>query len=171
MDEEKLDKGDWIVHKQHGVGQIKAVEEKTIGDSVRQYFRVDVSGGVYWLPTTDMPDYVRPVSSHYKFRKVLKLIREAPAELPQEYKERDRKIAERLEDPALESKGKLIRDLHARKQTEGAKLSALNERQLDGLRIQFLAEMVIVLDVEMREAEDRLDKALKKSLVELTESS
>ena len=40
MTESVLEKGDWIVHQQHGVGQIEAVEEKKIRDEARKYFRV-----------------------------------------------------------------------------------------------------------------------------------
>jgi RNA polymerase-interacting CarD/CdnL/TRCF family regulator len=165
MTEEVLAEGDWIVHQQHGVGQITAIEKKTIGNEEHQYFRVRTNSGVYWLPVKSIPDYVRAVSSQTKFRKVLALISQAPQPLLKNYKERNRQISERLENATLETKGELIRDLYARRYAEGLNLSALNERQLSDLRQQFLCEMVVVLDVEMREAEEMLEKALKKSVL------
>ena len=164
MTESVLEKGDWIVHQQHGVGQIEAVEEKKIRDEARKYFRVKTSSGVYWLPVSGIPDYVRTVSSRYKFRKVLGLIRKPPLLLLNNYKERNREISERLENATLEVKGELIRDLHARRHMEGMSLSALNERQLADLRQQFLREMTVVLEIEMQSAEEKLDKALEKSV-------
>ena len=170
MAEEILDKGDWIVHQQHGVGQIKAIETKKIGSEERKYFRVKTNGGIYWLPIKEIPDYVRTVSSRYKFRKVLGLIRKSPQLLLNNYKERNREISERLEYATLEVKGELIRDLHARRHMEGVSLSALNERQLADLRQQFLREMTVVLEIDMQSAEEKLDKALQKSVLKIDES-
>ena len=172
MTEDVLEKGSWIVHQQHGVGQIIEIEEKKIGNEERKYFRVKTSSGVYWLPIKKIPDYVRTVSSRYKFRKVLGLIRKPPQPLLKNYKERNRQISERLENATLETKGELIRDLHARRHTEGMNLSALNERQLADLRQQFLREMIVVLEIEMSAAEEKLDRALQKSILkaELTDN-
>ncbi|MCP4142768.1 MAG: hypothetical protein GY755_21210 [Chloroflexi bacterium] len=167
MDKDALKKGAWIVHRQHGVGQIEGTEEKKIGNDVHRYFRVKVREGVYWLPVKNIPDYVRVVSSENQFQSVLKIIRQAPEEMAENYKERERDVAEKLENSTLEVKGELIRDLQARRMTEGMKLSALNERQLDALRMQFLREMVVVLDINMEEAEEKLDKALRKSVSKL----
>ncbi|MBT3321640.1 MAG: hypothetical protein HN392_05070 [Anaerolineae bacterium] len=167
---EELKKGDWVVHQQHGVGRIVEIEKKSIGGNEKQYFRIDTSGGVYWLPVGNIPEYVRTVSSQYKFRKVLKSIREHPEELLKNYKERNRQISEKLEGATLEVKGELIRDLHARRYQEGVKLSALNERQLADLRQQFLREMSIVMEIDMEEAEERLDKSLNRSVEKLDEA-
>ncbi len=169
MTDEELEIGDWIVHQQHGVGQIKELEAKKIGGQEKKYFRVETSRGVYWLPTESVPDYVRTVSSEYKFRKVLRLIREHPQLLLKNYKERNRQISEKLEHATLEIKGELIRDLYARRHQEGVNLSALNERQLADLRQQFLREMSVVLDIEMQAAEEKLNKALTKSIEKLDE--
>ncbi len=170
MTEETLEKGDWIVHHQHGVGQITAIEKKTIANEEHSYFRVKTNKGVYWLPTKNIPDYVRAVSSQYKFRKVLGIIRQPPQPLLKNYKERNRQISKRLENATLETKGELIRDLHARRYAEGINLSALNERQLADLRQQFLCEMVVVLGIEMHDAEAMLDKALRKSVLQISGS-
>jgi len=167
---EELTEGDWIVHQQHGVGQITAIEKKTINNEEHRYFRVRTDSGVYWLPVKSIPDYVRAVSSRYKFRKVLGIIRQQPQPLLKNYKERNRQISERLENATLETKGALIRDLHARRFAEGLNLSALNERQLTDLRQQFLCEMVVVMDLEMHEAEEVLDKALQKSVSQISGS-
>ena len=167
MADEELEVDDWIVHQQHGVGQIKEVETKQIGGKEKKYFRVETKGGIYWLPTENIPDYVRTVSTEYKFRKVMKLIREHPQPLLKNYKERNRQISEKLENATLEVKGGLIRDLYARRHQEGVNLSALNERQLADLRQQFLREMSVVLGIEMQTAEGRLNKALTKSIEKL----
>lgn len=164
MAEDTLHEGDWIVHKQHGVGQIRGIEKKAIGGDVRDYFRVRISGGEYWLPTNPLPEYVRSVASNYMFRKAFKLIKKAPQELPKEYKENDRVVAARLADTTLASNGELIRDLFARRHDDQVRMSAMSERHLTELRKQFVREMVVVLGVEKEEGKKRLESALQESL-------
>ncbi|MBT3190200.1 MAG: hypothetical protein HN736_15975 [Anaerolineae bacterium] len=161
---ERLEEGDWIVHKQHGVGQVKAIEKKKIGGKERKYFRVKVSDGVYWLPIKKAPDYIRSIASRYRIRKVLKSIRKAPQDLPDNYKERNEYVVEKLTGAKLQIKGEIIRDLHARGPNEDVNLTVIDSRQLDKLREQFLREMMIVLDIDMAKAEEKLDRALRKSV-------
>ena len=164
MAEDILTKGDWIVHKQHGVGQIRGIEKKAIGGDVRDYFRVEIIGGEYWLPTNPLPDYVRSVASNYMLKKTLRLIKKAPKDLPKDYKENDREVAARLADATLASNGELIRDLFARRHDSESRMSAMSDRHLTELRKQFVREMVVVLGAEKEEGKKRLDSALRESL-------
>ncbi len=161
---EKLEKGDWIVHKQHGVGQVEAIEEKKIAGEGRKYFRINVSDGIYWLPIKKAPDYIRSISSRYRIRMVLKSIREEPQDLPENYKARNQHVLNKLAEEKIQIKGELIRDLHARGANESVNLTVIDSRQLDKLREQFLREVVVVLGIEMSKAEEKLDKALRKSI-------
>ncbi len=164
-------KGDWIVHRQHGVGQVEAIEKKEIGGSESKYFRVKVDKGVYWLPVNKAPDYIRPVSSEQKIRKALEMINEAPQDLPENYKNRNKYIADELDGATLDAKGEMIRDLHARGPNSAVNLTVIDSRQLDQLREQFLREMIVVLGIEMFEAEEELDKALRASVEKMKKST
>ncbi|MBT3337753.1 MAG: hypothetical protein HN855_08345 [Anaerolineae bacterium] len=164
-----LKTGEWIVHKQYGVGQIMAIEEKIINGKTREYFRVKISGGVYWLPIKKIPDHVRFVSSKYKLSKALRVVSKEPVLLSKNYKIRNKEVAERADGATLQAKGELIRDLHARRHTEGISSSIMDERQLTTLRQQFMREMSVILDIEMEEAEAKLDKALAISIATLEE--
>lgn len=166
---EELEKGDWIVHKQHGVGQIKGVEKKEIAGNEKKYFRVKISSGVYWLPIKKIPDHIRAVSSKYKLNKALRAIRKLPEDLPRNYKTRNKEVDARAEGATLHAKGELIRDLHARRYIADVNLTTIDERQLTALRKQFLREMIVILDVEMDKAEQKLDKALERSIKKLRE--
>ncbi len=167
---ERLEEGDWIVHKQHGVGQVEAIEVKSIGGEETAYFRVKVSSGVYWLPVAKAPDYIRAVSTRYRIRMVLKSIRDIPKDLPGNYKARNQYVEERLAGAELQLKGELLRDLHARGPNEDVNLTVIDGRQLDMLREQFLREMMVVLDIDMDKAEEKLDRALKKSVERMKEN-
>lgn len=168
--EERLGEGDWIVHKQHGVGQVEAIEVKSIGGEEAKYFRVKVSSGVYWLPIVKAPDYIRAISTRYRIRMVLKSIRDAPKDLPSNYKERNQYVEDKLAGAELQVKGELLRDLHARGPDEDVNLTVIDGRQLDMLREQFLREMMVVLDIDMDKAEEKLDRALKKSIEQMNEN-
>ncbi|MBC8335061.1 MAG: hypothetical protein ISR59_01470 [Anaerolineales bacterium] len=164
MAKDTLHEGDWIVHKQHGVGQIRGIEKKSIGGDAQDYFRVEITGGEYWLPTNPIPDYVRSVASLYILRKVMNLIRKPPQDLPKDYKENDREVAARLADATLESNGELIRDLFARRHDDQKRMSAFSDRYLTELSKQFVREMVIVLGVEKEVGKKKLNLALQESL-------
>lgn len=163
MLEDTLKEGEWIVHKQYGIGQIRGVEEKKIGGKARSYFRVRITGGVYWLPTKKVPDYVRFVASKYKLYKTLRAIKEKPVELPKNYKQRNNLVAERSAEATLQATGELIRDLHGRKREQGGISSIVDERQLTNFRQQFIREMAVILDIDTEDAEAKLDKALAES--------
>ena len=168
--EETIKTGEWIVHKKYGVGQVTGVEKKIIGGEACEYFRVKISTGFYWLPvqTINMiPEHVRFVSSRYKLTEALSAMHEKPNILSKNYKIRNREVVERADEATLQAKGELIRDLNARKHIDGVNVSMMDERQLAILRQQFLREMSIILDIEVDEAEKRVEEALDTSIAEL----
>jgi len=165
--EETLKAGEWIVHKQYGVGQIKGIEEKIIGGETREYFRVKISSGVYWLPIKKIPEHVRFVSSKYKLVKALRAMREKPNPFSKNYKIRNKEVNERAAGATLQAKGELIRDLNARKHSEGINVSMMDERHLSTLRQQFQREMAVILDIELQEADARIEQALDVSITHL----
>ena len=162
--EETLKAGEWIVHRKYGVGQIKGVEKKNIGVETREYFRVKISSGSYWLPIQQIPEHVRSVSTKYKLLKALHAMSEKPNVLPKNYKIRNKQVAERAEGATLQAKGELIRDLNARKYLEGINMSIVDERQLATFRQQFTKEMSVILNASIEEAEVEIDEKLNESI-------
>lgn len=159
-----LKTGEWLVHRQYGVGQIKGIETKNIGGKTGEYFRVGISTGVYWLPNQQLPEYVRFISSEYNLLKALRAMSEKPNVLSKNYKIRNKEVADRANGATLLAKGELVRDLNARKYIEGVNTSIMDERQLTTLHQQFLREMSVILDISMDEAAARVNKALDASL-------
>ena len=169
QDGASLEKGDWIVHQQHGVGEVRAIDKKTLGGKERKYFRVKTKkGGTYWLPVNKKPDYIRFISPRSQIEKTLKLISETPESLPKNYKSRNSFIAEKLSEADIYTKAEVIRDLHARGAQEDVNLTVIDSRRLDKLREQLLREMVVALEIEMSEAEAKLERALKKSVSKMS---
>lgn len=162
--DETLKTGEWIVHKKYGVGQVKGLERKIIGGEAREYFRVKISTGFYWLPIQHIPDRIRFISSKSKLLKALQAISEKPHILPKDYRVRNKQVAERAEEATLQGKGELIRDLSARKYLEGSNMSIVDERQLESFSQQFMREMAVILDITLEEAEIKLNRALDESI-------
>lgn len=155
-------KGDWIVHIYYGVGQIKSIETKQIDNLKTKYFRVDTKNSVYFVPVTNFDtERVRPVASQYMIRKVKKLLKDKPDELPLDHNIRKRHISNLLNDCSIETAAKLIRDLTNRKS-----ISRLNDHEgktLENLIDQLVLEWSIVIKSDIEKASQQLEEALSES--------
>ena len=45
---------DWVFHLFHGVGQVKGIEEKTLGGETKKYYKVEADKGTYWIAVNKM---------------------------------------------------------------------------------------------------------------------
>lgn len=156
-------KGDWIVHANYGVGQVKGMEKKTLEGENKLFYKVKTFDGVYWLSVmrTDA-EYIRPITSEYKIGRSLTLMRKPPQPLPENHTKRNKEIADAVSGTSLYPKAEMIRDLHG-KQAE-SKLNFTEEDALIKLKEQFLNEWVVVTGMERAELEEKLERALMTSL-------
>lgn len=160
---ESLKKGDWVVHTYYGIGQIKSVETKSIGDKKNKYFKVKTRNSTFFVPVANIDeDRVRPVASDYKLRKARKILKDPPVPFPEDHNERKKMLAEISGDSSLEVSAQTIRDLLFRKQTEG--LNDYEEKTLQTLEKLFVREWAIIQDVSEEEAQERYEKLLLENL-------
>ena len=93
MSEYMYDIGDWIVHIEHGVGQIKDKETKVLGGSKSSLFRVETLSGVYRLPPEHLnTDRVRSLASSEEMDRALNMMQESPQKLPESPRELEKKL-------------------------------------------------------------------------------
>ena len=170
MTEESFSKGDWIVHSNHGVGQVKGIEKKELDGVKHSYFRVRTSNCVYWLleKNVEVP-HIRPLVSRYKINKALSILRKKPKPLPKDYKIREMAIKEMISDSSIYSKARLIRDLYGRKYT--AKLNQTDIDVLEKIKKQFLNEWSLIGDKDVDELSVNLSELLKKSVKKLEDGA
>jgi RNA polymerase-interacting CarD/CdnL/TRCF family regulator len=163
MKEILYSKGDWIVHAQYGVGEVKGVDRKKLSGVEKRYLRVKTLDGEYWLPSdrTNV-DYIRPVASSETFRGAMTTIRRSPEPLNGDHKVRAREISAQLETGALIRIARLIRDLYGRGRID--KLNMSEEDTFHRIRKRFIDEWVIAAGLEREVAEQRLDEALDISV-------
>ncbi len=160
-------KGDWIVHAHYGVGQVKGIEKKVLDGEKKLFFRVKTFDGEYWLSVvkTDV-EYIRPITSEYKIRQALTMIRKPPEQLPKDHNKRNKVIIEALKDPSLYAKARMIRDLNGKQQI--SKLNFTEEDAFLKMKQQLLNEWSIVKEMDQEILEEKLENALEISLEKAT---
>lgn len=156
-------KGDWIVHAQHGVGQVKGIEKKVLEGENKVFFRVKTFNGVYWLSAVQTNvEYIRPITSEHKIKKALTTIRRAPKQLPKDHNKRNKVILDALKDPSLLAKARMIRDLNGKQQE--SRLNFTEEDAFIKMKNQLLDEWSVVKEEDRDILEEILEKALQASV-------
>lgn len=152
--------GDWVVHLVYGVGQIKAIEKKSLAGDSQKYFRVKIKDGSYWVPVEDPENSrVRPLASKEEILEALEILKEDPDPMSRNYKTRRKRIMEDALDGDLESDITLIRDLTARQYDKG--LNDGDKTSLDRVKARLIKEMAVSFGIRTSEAEDQLEALLK----------
>jgi RNA polymerase-interacting CarD/CdnL/TRCF family regulator len=162
MNNEIYAKGDWLVHSNYGVGQVKGKVKKTLGGDKKTFFKVETFTSEYFLQTKkwDVP-YIRRLSSEYQMKRALSILRKPPKPLSKHHKERYNQILEAASDVSIYTKARIIRDLFGRQQA-----GKLNFRDKESLKIiadKFLNEWSVVSDQEIDVLREKLNKALQTS--------
>lgn len=157
---ESFSQGDWVVHLVYGVGQIKAIEQKSLAGDSQEYFRVKIQDGSYWVPVEEPENgRVRPLATEEEILEALEILKEDPDPMAKNYKKRRKRIMKDALDGDLESDIQLIRDLTARQYDKG--LNDGDKTSLDRVKARLVKEMAVSLQIRASEAEEQLDSLLK----------
>lgn len=168
--EQAYGKSDWIVHNYHGVGQIQAVETKTIAGQRSTYYRVKTKDRVFWIPVEDsQTSNIRPLVSPRELMKTLKILTRPPEELDRDYRARQRQIDEVRSKGTLRAVCRLVRDLWARRMQKS--LNDNEERTLDFYQKILLEEWSLSAEVPLEVANQSLKDLLKESIAGSSVSS
>ena len=165
-DHTDLEKGSWVVHAQHGLGQVTGVDVKEISGVKNKFYVVKTDQITYWLPVDDQENLrIRPMASIQSFQNALELISSEPEKLDDNFRRRLFYIKEQITEGSLQGKARLIRDIHAR---DLQKDIHINEKKiLENLISQFLREWVEATGIEIKSARLQLHEALVKSSAHL----
>ena len=121
--------GQWIVHSQYGVGQIKKTELMPLHGEQTECFMVQVKDGAFWFPTNSIENpRIRPVASQEIIAKVTKNLRRKPGNLEKDKKYWNERIKAVPSQGDLLTISPLIRDLSAQKHQ-----NRLNDTQVRAL--------------------------------------
>lgn len=105
---------DWVVHPQHGLGQVVKLEKRQFGSKPAQlYYEVSIPNGTVWIMAKGSKSDVRKViekSDLAQFRTVLK---SRPKPLPEDFRNRQTELTFRLKKGTFKARCEFVRDLSA----------------------------------------------------------
>lgn len=155
--------GQWLVHHHFGVGEIKSIKEKGLGDDRKTFYEVKTKKNTYWLPVGEEDSSrVEPLRNKKDFKEALDILAEKPKKIAKNHSTRTNQISERWKEGTIESRAQLMRDLNGR---SNRKSLNFNERQLlKNIRTQFIDEWLLVKpSLDRKEAKKMIQQALKES--------
>lgn len=152
--------GDWIVHSQYGIGQLKGVDVKGISGEDIKYYRIETSDSTFWVPFDQMDsDKLRPVSTSKEIEQAIAALQKPPQEMSSNYKIRQIRIKEALVGNTPQAFARIIRDLRAQQRKKGV----LNESERNAFRIlkeRLIEEWAIVTGAKPNKVKTILDDLL-----------
>ena len=154
-------KGDWIVHAFYGVGQIKGIEKKKIGETETKYFKVTGKNSTFFVPVDNADnERIRPIASKYMLRKAINILKSPAEKLEDDHNQRKRQITERMNDCSLTGTAQLVRDLKARQIEFG--LNDHEETTLAKLTDRLVKEWSITQEIDQESALKKFEMALSE---------
>jgi CarD family transcriptional regulator len=153
--------GDKIVHPHHGPGRITGIERKGLLEEPKQYYIIEIPGQglIVHIPHQNIDTSgVRPAMAPAALRRVLKTLRSRPQQLPEDYKERQELVWEKLKTGQPLQIAETVRDLTWYQRH--AHLTKKDTDYLDRGRSLLAAEMALVSDTEVSEATKMIEANL-----------
>lgn len=145
----------------HGAGVIEAIEEREIlGEATQVYvMRMPVGDMQVMIPVESSETVgLRRVMDREQWEEVREILSQADAEENQNWNRRYRENAERLKSGDLRQVAAVVRDLLRRDREKG--LSTGERRMLDNALQILVSEVALALDLELEEAEARIEAAV-----------
>jgi RNA polymerase-interacting CarD/CdnL/TRCF family regulator len=163
-----MEKGEWIVHPRHGIGQIRRLEEKTVDGENQEFLRIEGSKYDWWIAVEMIDETpIRPLRKPSTFKRALRLLKAEPEELPQDAKQRRRHIMDVLSVGSPAALCRVVRDLAAMNKTR--RLPDEDKRILRKYQNALLEEWSVTLDFPKGEAAELLEEYLAEGYPEEVE--
>ncbi len=156
---------DKVVHPYHGPGVITRVEQKEFMGGQERYYVIDIpdQGLTLYIPEHRMSiTGVRPAMSDKQRREVLNTLRGKPNLLPEDHKERQEQVWEKLKTGKSTEIAETVRDLMWHEQQ--AHLTKKDTDYLDRARKMLAAELALVDDCEVAEANRTIEIIMADTL-------
>jgi RNA polymerase-interacting CarD/CdnL/TRCF family regulator len=153
--------GDWIVHLNYGVGQIQAIEERTISGEDTHYFKIKTHDTLLvWVPVSDAEEgTLRGLTPASELDTILAVFDNDPVELPPKSYGRQSRIQQSRTSHSLIERARFVRDLCAHRETQ--QLGLQERKALKWAIDHLVAEWALMMDKRPQEVQQRLDGILK----------
>lgn len=162
--------GDKIVHPHRGPGRIVDVERRDFMEGVKRYYVIEIPayGMTVHVPVRKASELgVRPAMSRAKVARVLDTLRSEPRRLSKDYKERQEVVWEKIRTGRPIATAEAVRDLTWR--SRHANLTKKDSELLKRGQDFLAAEMALVADTDVSEANKNIESALDIAMVTMVE--
>ncbi len=161
--EAELSKGDWIVHSNYGLGQVKGEDTKVLEGEKNDYYVIQTETATYWLPKNRInANSIRDIAPVKRFHQALKVIKEKPRQMHKDFRKRQSHIVEVIASNAIVELAGLMRDLYWRRKQK--KLNQNEKRALDLMKQRFVREWAIAAEMNEEDTLSLLEETLAKSV-------
>jgi len=161
--EAELSKGDWIVHSNYGLGQVKGEDTKVLEGEKNDYYVIQTETATYWLPKNRInANSIRDIAPVKRFHQALKVIKEKPRQMHKDFRKRQSHIVEVIASNAIVELAGLMRDLYWRRKQK--KLNQNEKRALDLMKQRFVREWAIAAEMKEEDTLSLLEETLAKSV-------
>jgi CarD family transcriptional regulator len=153
--------GDKVVHPHHGPGRIAGVERRKLMDVAKRYYVIEMPDRALtvYMPVRKAGEAgVRPAMPRSRLLQVLRTLRSRPRRLPEDYRERQEVIWDKLKTRRVMQLATVVRDL-----TWHRELAHLTRKDSDYLKQgQHLlaAEMALVSGSDISDSINLIDSTL-----------
>jgi CarD family transcriptional regulator len=153
--------GDKVVHPHHGPGQITAIERKQFLDEAKRYYVIEIptQALTVYVPRRQVDSIgIRPAMSQARLARVMDTLRSKPGSLPEDYKERQEGVWEKLRTSLPIQVAEVVRDLTWRRRH--GHLTKKDSEYLEQGQEMLAAEMALLADSEISDARKKIDSML-----------
>ena len=153
---------DWIVHRHYGIGQVKAIETKAIGEEETTYYKIDAhNDSTIWVPIDSEEDLLRPAASEEQFAEVVQVLKRPSRKMNGHFQTRIARIRKVSREGNPVMLARTVRDLWARRSRRG-QLSNTEESAWRRLVDRLIAEWTVSMDLNEDQANKRLYNLLEE---------
>lgn len=163
--------GDWIVHRHHGIGQVKAIEAKAIGEQETTYYKIDAhNGSTIWAPVTSEEELLRPVATEDEFAEVLQVLERPSRKMNANFQTRIARIRKVSSEGNPVKLARTVRDLWARRSRRG-QLSNTEETLWRRLTDRLIAEWTVTMNMDENQVNQEMYSLLEENALATVSSS
>lgn len=154
--------GDWVVHPEHGMGQVVRLETKSFaGAEPRLYYEVEGLKSTFWVPmeisaATLRRRTVRADLPHYRH-----VLTSRPTELDKDRRVRQLDVSQRLKQGTFAQVCEVVRDLTARSWRKP--LNESDSLALRRARDSLCQEWAAAAEISLTEAIQEIDMLLAEA--------
>ncbi|HSR35524.1 MAG TPA: CarD family transcriptional regulator [Anaerolineae bacterium] len=159
--------GDKVVHPHHGPGRITGLEHKEFVHGEDNYYVIEIpaQGLTLHIPQDRMEEVgVRPAMAKGQLEHVLDILRSRPKRLPEDHKERQEQVWEKLQTSQPVEIAEAVRDLAWHEVY--AHLTKKDTDYLDRGQKLLAAEMALVSGTEVTEASRMIETTLAAAMAD-----